>query len=208
MMKAILGVLSSIALIAFTFLCIEGALAVRTNSKHTSQLLMNIDDSVTKLNKTLDSVNGKNGTIQEANETIVRAKDLITLTQLTLYKEQASLQKTDAAVDSLLDSVKEVANTTTSQESLIGSQTVVTLKGIQEDTVSANTELQSLDKATVSVNQTVIDTDNTIKSLDATATDLQEEVHKLTHPTKKKLGFWGTIWAGAQVIHKLSPPLF
>lgn len=35
-----------------------------------------------------------------------------------------------------------------------------------------------------------------------------EELTKLVHPTKKKLTFWGGVWAAAQVIHKLSPPLF
>lgn len=35
-----------------------------------------------------------------------------------------------------------------------------------------------------------------------------EELTKLTHPAKKKLTFWGGVWATAQVVHKLSPPLF
>lgn len=35
-----------------------------------------------------------------------------------------------------------------------------------------------------------------------------EELTKLVHPTKKKVTFWGGVWAAAQVVHKLSPPLF
>jgi hypothetical protein len=34
------------------------------------------------------------------------------------------------------------------------------------------------------------------------------ETHKLTHPNKKKLGFWGSIWAGAKVAHEFEPPIF
>lgn len=49
---------------------------------------------------------------------------------------------------------------------------------------------------------------STANHADAVAGDIQFEADKIAHPPKKKLGIWGGIWAGAQVIHKLSPPLF
>jgi hypothetical protein len=43
---------------------------------------------------------------------------------------------------------------------------------------------------------------------DAILADAQVEADKIAHPPKKKLGFWASVYAGAQVVHKLSPPLF
>jgi hypothetical protein len=43
---------------------------------------------------------------------------------------------------------------------------------------------------------------------DGTLTDVHDEVHKLVHPTKKKMTFWGAMLATGQTIQKLMPPLF
>jgi hypothetical protein len=36
----------------------------------------------------------------------------------------------------------------------------------------------------------------------------KDETDKLVHPNKKKLGFWGSVYAGANVVHKFEPPIF
>lgn len=51
-------------------------------------------------------------------------------------------------------------------------------------------------------------TASTAKHGDAVMGDVQIEADKIARPPKKKLGFWGSIYAGAQVVHKLSPSLF
>jgi hypothetical protein len=46
------------------------------------------------------------------------------------------------------------------------------------------------------------------KQADGVLTDAKFEADKLTHPTKKKLTFWGAVLATGETIQKLSPPLF
>lgn len=38
--------------------------------------------------------------------------------------------------------------------------------------------------------------------------DAADEADRLAHPPKKKLGFWGGVWVGAQYVHKMMPPIF
>ena len=214
-LKAILGVLSGFALIAFTYLCITISMAVQTNSKHIAAVTMQVGDTLSQVNKTLSTINGKGGLLQQSAETVVRVKDLITLSQLTLYKQQKSINDFDTnlvTTSKLLNAAIYEA----SQDEVVLKNGVLTtmqftndaLVGIQNDTVEAHTDLITLNAAVASTNQTIIDADSTVKSLDATAEDLQYEVHKLVHPTKKKLGFWGTIWAGVQIARKFEPSIF
>lgn len=214
-MKAILATLSGIALIAFTFLCLTVASAVHTNSKHVAQFIMSANDTIEKTNATLDKINGKGGMLQQSAETIVRVKDLITLSQATLYKQQTSLDLWNKQIGTTLSNVNiALANAAIDENTLSTAAistmatTTNTLVDAQADIKDGDATVKALTTTLVSANQTVADADATVLSLKATAVDLQEEVHKLTHPTKKKLGFWGTVWAGAQIIHKLSPPLF
>lgn len=43
---------------------------------------------------------------------------------------------------------------------------------------------------------------------DAILGDVQFEADKIVHPPKKKLGFWGSIYAGAMAAHKFMPAIF
>lgn len=45
-------------------------------------------------------------------------------------------------------------------------------------------------------------------NIDGLTADGRTWVHQELFPTKKKLGFWGSVWVGAQTVHKVSPPLF
>jgi hypothetical protein len=89
----------------------------------------------------------------------------------------------------------------------------------QEATIyaGANDDVQALHALLASPDllQTVHNLDTTsaavadsAKQADGTLTDVHDEVHKLTHPTKKKLTFWGAMLGIGQTIQKLSPPLF
>lgn len=49
---------------------------------------------------------------------------------------------------------------------------------------------------------------DSMKHADAILADGQIEADKFTHPSKKKLTFWGAILATGQTLQKLSPPLF
>lgn len=215
MVKAILATLSGIALVAFTYLCITVAQAVHTNSAHVARILMDSDQTISRVNTTLEKINGKNGLLQESAKTVVRARDLITDSQILIFNENKVLADQNKAITSTLNSIDSAVHNAAIDETTLSTSTVQTLAtatntlvDVQADVVSANETVKALTTTTQSANQTVIDADATVQSLHATAVDLQDEVHKLTHPTKKKLGFWGTVWAGAQIVHKLSPPLF
>jgi hypothetical protein len=196
-MKAILATLSGIALIAFTYLCVTVAMAVHTNSQHTAALLMNASDTITKVNKTLDKINGKGGTLQQTTETIVRVKDLITLSQATLYKQQKSISDFDNEMSVVAGNVNIAVQAATENENAVSHQTVATLADIQADARTANIELQTLNTTTSSLNKAVVDADTMIPDVQATmvnvrgmTTDGKETtamakdwLHGILHPT-------------------------
>jgi len=81
------------------------------------------------------------------------------------------------------------------------------LAGLTEATGSINGFLKG-QMLTKTLPEIAVNLDATTGSLAGTAADVRSEVFKWTHPSKKKLGFWGGTWAGIQAVHKLEPPLF
>lgn len=49
---------------------------------------------------------------------------------------------------------------------------------------------------------------DSMKQTDAMLADARAEVDKLAHPPVKKLGFWGSVWVAAKVVHRFEPPIF
>ena len=196
-MKTLLSILSALALICFSYLCITLSLAIRTNSKHTAELLMSIGDTVTKTNATLDKINGKNGLLQESAETVVRVKDLITLSQLTLYKQQKSISDFDNEMSIVAGNVNIAVQAATENENAVSHQTVATLADIQADAKTANDELKVLNTTTSSLNKAVVDADTMIPDVQATMVNVRgmtadgkettamakDWLHGILHPT-------------------------
>lgn len=197
MMKAILGTLSGLALIAFTYLCITVSLAVHVNSKHAAKILMNADDTITKVNTTLDKINGKGGTLQQATETIVRVKDLITLSQATLYSQQKSIALLDAQVSSTMQHVDLILDATALDENEITKQSVETLSATTESVKSIKplvdnltAEAKDLQTTTQAVNAMIPDVQATAKNVNGMTSDGKETtamakdwLHGILHPT-------------------------
>lgn len=175
------------------------------------------------LQTALDTVNAECGptthcgTLAELDKLLVHTSDLEVQTQM-LVRQGNQLTQTEAAI--LPEWNRRITGT---------------LSGIDYAVGSINANQNQLTQATLPIlihaDKTVVDADNLVsspyifesmknidtstaaiaesaKQTQATLTDVREEVDKLTHPPKKKVGFWGGIWAGAQVVHKLSPPLF
>jgi hypothetical protein len=205
-MKAIIGTLAGIMMIAFTYLAIVVAMAVRTNSKHTANLLMTTADTMAKLNQTIDKLNGKGGTLQIMNEDLVRVKDTITLSQLTLFKEQKSLDLWNQNISATLSNVNNAVVAATANENEITKSTVETLNAttasvnaLKPLVVSLDDEAKELKTATASLNAVVTDPNITAavanvnvmtKNGDDATKDLKDYIHGILHPSWPKR-VWG-----------------
>lgn len=198
-MKAILGVLQGLALSAFIFLCVTVALAVHTLEKHVSSVTMNVGDTITKVNSTLDRVNGKNGTIDQLDKAlrdtrliVAHSDRLLTQQQKSLVMLNAQVGATVANLNEVLASVKETSNITARSEQDFAEGTVEALKGIPPVLSSANIELQQLTLATEQLNKLVSDPNlvateanvaGVTKNVEDTTADAKDYMHALLHPT-------------------------
>ena len=212
---AIRDVSFTFAALAVMYLSVTAGIAVHTFEKHASAVMMNVNESVTQVNKTLATVNGKGGTLQQMDETVVRVKDLITLTQATLYKQQKSIDKLDAQVSSTMQHLDLTLDGTTSAVQVLSSQASLTMVAAQNDLIelqrdetSANTAIaqftEQMDSLSPVVLSTLNNTDTTMANVAASTTDVKNFIHKETTP--KKLTFWGGMEAGAVWAHKILMP--
>jgi ABC-type transporter Mla subunit MlaD len=197
MMKAILGTLSGFALIAFSFLCLTLAIQTVNVGKHVSRTLTDADTAISKVNNTLDKINGKGGTLQQTTETIVRVKDLITLSQLTLNRQQKSIAAFDKNLATTMDNVNLLVSQTTANENSLTTDTENTMQfandalvGIQNATVEAHTDLVTLNAVTANINAMLPDIQATAKNVNGMTADGKETtamakdwLHGVLHPT-------------------------
>jgi len=197
MMKAILATLSGIALIAFTYLCISVSMAIHTNSKHTAALLMNLDDSVTKLNKTLDAVNAPKGTLVQLNDLIKGARATVDHSDRLMSNQQKSLDQWNAQITTTLGNVNDSVVALTTNENKITKQTVETLNAATESVKAVKPlvdnltiEAQDLQTTTTSINAMIPDIQATAKNVSGMTADGKETtamakdwLHGILHPT-------------------------
>ena len=197
MMKAILGTLSGIALIAFSYLCISVSMAIHTNSKHTAALLMNLDDSVTKLNKTLDAVNAPKGTLVQLNDLIKGARATVDHSDRLMSNQQKSLDQWNAQITTTLGNVNDSVVALTTNENKITKQTVETLNAATESVKAVKPlvdnltiEAQDLQTTTTSINAMIPDIQATAKNVSGMTADGKETtamakdwLHGILHPT-------------------------
>jgi hypothetical protein len=197
MMKAMLGTLSGIALIAFTFLCITLAIAIRTNSKHSSELLMNVDQTTVRINKTLDKINAPGGLLQVTGKAVAKADNVLGHTDILIANEQTSLDQWNRQISATLDNVNLAVAATTANENEITKSSVETLNATTA-TVNALKPVmdnlvideQALNTATVGITAMLPDIQATavnVKGMTAdgheTTTMTKEWLHGILHPT-------------------------
>lgn len=216
-MKTLIDILKAVALVCFSALCIS-----LIGFAHYAQ------SSVSKLNTVLDT----------SNKTVLLANKAINDSRLTLDNlNKAAIGERRYFESELPSLMTDMHNTILSANATItGLQetehhlnatldaTSATVTGMQPveahlDTTLSHTEA-TVDSLNVLVSNPAI-TKSLVNIETATAAgalatqhaegilaDGKEKADQYTHPSKKKLGFWGTMWVGAQVIHKVSPPLF
>ena len=197
MIKAILPVLQGFALVAFTYLCIVVSMAIHTNSKHTAALLMNLDDSVTKLNKTLDAVNAPKGTLVQLNDLIKGARATVDHSDRLMSNQQKSLDQWNAQITTTLGNVNDSVVALTTNENKITKQTVETLnattdsvKAVKPLVDNLTAEAKDLQTTTVAINAMIPDVQATAKNVNGMTTDGKETtamakdwLHGILHPT-------------------------
>lgn len=157
------------------------------------------------------------GTLAEVDKTLTHTSDLIVQTQLAV-RHADGVSQTEAAllpvwnqritgtlngVDTAVGDLDANQNKLTAAALPVFQQTEKTVADADQLVSSPYVveSLRNLDTSTAAMSEAT-------RHADAVAGDIQFEADKLAHPPKKKLGFWGSIWLGAQAIHKLSPPLF
>jgi hypothetical protein len=118
------------------------------------------------------------GTLAQVDKTLVRVGDELTATQL----EQRNVFP---HVTAAMDSLKSTADGATSAAQAVAG-------------VASDTHLKAI----------LAHADGMSDSGDKILADAYKEEHKLLFPDKKKLGFWGSVYAGAVTIDHFLPPLF
>jgi uncharacterized phage infection (PIP) family protein YhgE len=187
-------------------------MAVHTLEKHMSAVVMNVNDSVTQVNKTLVKVNGKGGTLQQIDQSLTDVRTLVSHSDRTLTAQQKSIAAFDTNLATLVQNL-------TNDADAVGHETVLTmgtarttmesanqaLTELSADEVSANTAIahftEQMDSLQPVVLSTLNNTDTTMANVAASTTDVKNFIHKETTP--KHLGFWGSMEAGAVWAHKI-----
>jgi hypothetical protein len=176
---------------------------------------------VTKLNLELDEVHRLT---LEAGLTAMEARKASAKEAAYLDQQNAAWNQLIARTNALLATASSaVAQTGTNETELVQSSkaTLATLQqtigSAQPALVSLNDELGQLQDATTNLDElisdpnigrTLADFATTANNAAVISTDGREVVERYAHPTKKKLGFWGGLFAAARVVQKVSPPLF
>lgn len=160
----------------------------------------------------------------EAGLTAMEARKASAKEVAYLDQQNAGLAQVLTRANALLaTSTRTVAQAGTNEAELVQSSEATlatlqeTIRSAQPALISLNGELSQLQDATTSLDELISDPNirKTIANFQTTSenaavisTDGREVVERYAHPTKKRLGFWGGIWAASQVVRKVSPPLF
>jgi hypothetical protein len=222
---------------AVIFLCliVAGSAAYFTWDSHQTQIVLRasiapLQDAASKgIADTFDNLNrpcapGPCGLLPNGTKVETKVGDAIVTTQLqerttaphviaAMDTFNTAAQKLGSTADSLSGTATALTGTATAATATLseGKRTIAAfqpvLAGLTEATVSINGFLKG-QMLTKTLPKIAVNLEGTTDSLAGTAADVRSEVFKWTHPSKKKLGFWGGTWAGIQAVHKLEPPLF
>ncbi len=206
------------------------AIVLTTSLVHTDA---GVDATLANINRKCQGQHGPDacGTLAQINKVAIAAGDVANETRIQVEQSGAlikattknldivghSVTKTSQDIGELADALTETAHGAT--------DTLATTKGaiagLQPLELAAT---DSVRRAVLDFEQTNSDLDRIITSADIRSTlgdirgmtedghkittDAADEVHKLVHPPKVKLGFWGATMAAAKYVHQFSPPLF
>lgn len=184
-------------------------------------VLIHLDNTLKAVDTTITNVNNEiaaaDVTRKSIDDLMVQTTVLIVDADTAATKETAVLDSVNAKVTDTLGSLKDSITAFTVNQDQITKHTVQTLDattksvaGIQPVLEQAKASLASIDAATKDANKAINNPDipkiaANVQSMTASGASIVKDgadvVHKVTHPDKKKLGFWGGIWAGLEFTH-------
>ena len=235
-MKALIAAaIGACCAVIFLCLIVAGSAAYFTWDSHQTQIVLRasiapLQDAASKgIADTFDNLNrpcapGPCGLLPNGTKVETKVGDAIVTTQLqerttaphviaAMDTFNTAAQKLGSTADSLSGTATALTGTATAATATLseGKRTIAAfqpvLAGLTEATGSINGFLKG-QMLTKTLPEIAVNLDATTGSLAGTAADVRTEVFKWTHPSKKKLGFWGGTWAGIQAVHKLEPPIF
>lgn len=172
------------------------------------------------LELTADKLNGPHGTVAMLDEDVGAAKSLIVHADLTARHEQQQLTTWDArgavlfdnldgTVNDLRGTIKAITRTSDAATTTLDEtqNTVAALNPLLAGSTKTITDLDTL-VADPSIVRTLDHVQSMTASGDKIAADAAFETDKLVHPPKKKVTFWGSVYAGVEWLHKVEPPIF
>lgn len=156
-------------------------------------------------------------TLNDAHKSVLLVPKVINDTRLTLdnankaaIDERIYFEQEVPGLMARVNSVVDQAGGTLAAYQKTGEALTAAAQGLQPVEDNAALALAQLDNvvADPDIRATAKNLASATAHGDAILGDAQVEADKIAHPPKKKLGFWASIYAAAQVVHKLSPPLF
>lgn len=176
---------------------------------------------VTKLNLELDEAHRLT---LEAGLTAMEARKASAKEVAYLDKLDSNLSSTFSGANVLLASVAKTVDQAGKDETKLVQSATATLNAATETVTATGATVEDLGAAAQQLQSLETDANEIIAdpkiptlianlttmsdNLAVISTDGRQVVEKYAHPTKKRLGFWGGLWAAAQIVHKISPPLF
>jgi len=212
----VLRISASLALFAVAFL----ALQTRENENHLVEGYDSIAQHAVNVEQDLDD------TVKDihADERQLQVREIVHDFRLTLdnankaaVDERIYFEQEVPGLMARVNMVVDQAGETLAAYQKTGEALTVAAAGLQPVEDNAALAIAQIDnlvadpniKATLAnIAATSAATADSAKHVDGTLALVHEEADKIVHPPKKKLGFWGSIYAGAQIIHKFEPPLF
>lgn len=170
--------------------------------------------------QTTAKLNGPHGTIAMADEDVGAAKSLIIHADLAARHEQQQLTTWDergtvlfsnlnSGVTDLRATINAAAGTANAATATLGEgqRTLAAFQPLlgHSDATVADFDALLKDKA---IHRTFDHVESITASGDKIAADAAFEADKFTHPQKKKLTFWGSVYTAVEWMHKVEPPLF
>ncbi len=222
MFKKLVPFFTVAALASFAFMCI----VVGTTVLKTKAEIVSVADNTNKqINNASFSYNAKLQALSDRADLTWKNLDYLILNagltanvaKRASIKELDTLDTLNNGINASVAGLNETLATTNSTIGKFGRDSSATLAA----TNTAITKLPPMIEASTatlnSLNKTISNPaipttiDNFAKmstSGASVASDVADETHKLVHPNKKKLGFWGTLDATALYIHNhFLPPL-
>lgn len=212
-LAAILGVSASASFcfcaVGYEVLHVGNAVAsATTQAKHDEvQLAKQFSSEMDKLDYTRKSV----------DDLMVQMTILIHDADDAESQEAAFIASQGERMSATLGHVDDSIQALTTNETALTKQLNATLASVPPAIGQLTTDLATFNDGLQQVQKTFADpaipaTAKNIQSMTASGAsivkDAADETHKLVHPDKKKLGFWGGLNAGVMYVRKFIPPLF